>query len=102
MSTRAERGYTHTCGVRQASVRLRVRAKAILTLGLLAVATVVHAQEAVIEGQVVDQQDSALIGVTVVLRAGSLRTPSVVTTDERGEYRFLGLAPGVYTISVTL
>ncbi len=102
MSTRAERGCAHTCGVRQASVRLRVRAKAILTLGLLAVATVVHAQEAVIEGQVVDQQDSALIGVTVVLRAGSLRTPSVVTTDERGEYRFLGLAPGVYTISVTL
>ena len=74
----------------------------MLSLGTLAVATAAEAQDAVIEGQVVDQQNSALVGVTVVLTGGPLTAPVVVTSDERGEYRFLTLAPGVYTVTFTL
>ena len=103
MHTRAEPDCANTRGAHQSCLAgLRVGATTILSLGLLAGATAVHAQEAVIEGQVVDQQDRALIGVTVVLTEGSLSAPSVVTTDERGEYRFLALAPGVYTVTFTL
>ena len=77
-------------------------AVATLLLGLLAVTTAAHAQDAVIEGQVVDQQDSALVGVTVVLTAPTLLAPLVITTDQRGEYRLSSLSPGPYTVTFTL
>ncbi len=80
----------------------KVCATAVLSLGLLGVATAAHAQEAVLEGQVVDQQDSALVGVTIELTAASLSGPVVVTTDQRGAYRFAALSPGIYTLTVTL
>ena len=96
MHTRPERTCADIGGTSQAC------ATAILGLALLAVAVDAHAQEAVLEGRVVDQQDSALVGVTVVLTEGSLTAPSVVISDDRGEYRFLALAPGVYTVSFTL
>ena len=83
-------------GARQACVT------AILSLGLLAAATAAHAQAAVLEGQVVDQQDSALVGVTVELSAPSLPGPVVVTTDQRGQYRFPSLSPEMYTVTFTL
>ena len=73
-----------------------------LVLVLLGSPTVVHAQEAVLEGQVVDQQDSALVGVTVELSAPALPGSVVITTDQRGEYRFASLSPGVYTLTFTL
>ena len=75
---------------------------AILSAGLLGVATTAHAQEAVLEGQVLDQQDSALVGVTVELTAPLLPGPVVVTTDQRGAYRFASLSPGIYTLTFTL
>ena len=77
-------------------------ATAILSLALLAIATAAQAQEAVLEGQVVDQQNSALVGVTVELNAPALAGPVVITTDQRGEYRFASLSPGIYTLSFTL
>ena len=73
-----------------------------LTLVLLGSTAVVYAQDAVLEGQVVDQQDSALVGVTIELTAASLPRPVVVTTDQRGAYRFAALSPGIYTLTVTL
>ena len=96
MHTRPERICTDIRGARQACVTT------ILSLGLLAVAAAAHAQEAVLEGQVVDQQNRALVGVTVELNAPALSGPVVVTTDPRGEYRFAALSPGVYTVSFTL
>ena len=72
-----------------------------LTLVLLGSTTAVYAQDSVIEGRVVDQQDSALVGVTVELTP-ALPGPVIVTTDPRGEYRFASLSPGVYTVSFTL
>ena len=75
-----------------------------LILGVLLLVSPVsaHAQEAVIEGRVVDQQDSALVGVTVALTAPSLPASLVVITDQRGDYRFPSLSPGVYTLAFTL
>jgi iron complex outermembrane receptor protein len=96
MHTRPERTRTDIRGARPA------HATAILALCLLAVASAAHAQEAVIEGQVVDQQDSALVGVTVELNAPALPGPVVITTDPRGAYRFASLSPGVYTVEFTL
>ena len=75
---------------------------AILFLASLAVTTAAHAQDAVLEGQVVDQQDRALVGVTVVLAASTLPAPRVITTDQRGEYRLSSLFPGLYTVTFTL
>ncbi len=72
------------------------------TLVLLGSTSAPNAQDAVIEGWVVDQQDSALVGVTVELNAPALPGPVVVTTDPRGAYRFAALSPGVYTLSFTL
>ena len=75
---------------------------AILAIWLLAFVPAAHAQDAVLEGQVVDQQDSALVGVTVELNASALPGPVIVTTDPRGAYRFASLSPGVYTVAFTL
>ena len=72
------------------------------TLVLLGSTSAPNAQDAVIEGWVVDQQDSALVGVTVELNTPALAGPVVVTTDPRGAYRFAALSPGVYTLSFTL
>ena len=74
----------------------------ILSLALLTVTTAAHAQEAVIEGRVVDQQDSALVGVTVELTASTLPAPAVSTTDQRGAYRFGALSPRGYTVTFVL
>ena len=96
MHTRPERTCTDSRGARQAC------ATVLLSLGLLAIAPAAHAQEAVLEGQVVDQQDSALVGVTVELNAPALPGPVVITSDRRGAYRFASLSPGVYTLTFTL
>ena len=69
---------------------------------VLGSATVAYAQDAVIEGQVLDQQDRALVGVTVELTASATPAPAVVATDQRGAYQFAALSPGVYTVAFTL
>ena len=96
MHTRPARTCTDIHGAGQAC------ATALLVLGLLVVAPAAHAQEATLEGQVVDQQDRALVGVTVELNAPALPGAIVVTTDPRGAYRFTSLPAGLYTVSFTL
>ncbi|MDP7339256.1 MAG: TonB-dependent receptor [Vicinamibacterales bacterium] len=73
-----------------------------LILVLLGSNNAVYAQDGVIEGRVVDQQDRALVGVTVALSAPSLPTPVVVVTTQTGDYRFVSLAPGRYAVTFTL
>jgi carboxypeptidase family protein len=53
-----------------------------------------------VTGQVMDEQGAVLPGVMVTLsgRQGSQST----ITDERGTYRFVGLNPGVYSVSAEL
>ena len=84
------------------SERRTCRIAVALSLLLLWCGTAAHAQTGVIAGRVVDQQDSALVGVTVELTAPALPGPVVAVTDQRGEYRFADLAAEVYTVSFTL
>lgn len=76
---------------------------AILLAFLLALgASTANAQSltGTIEGRVTDEQGGVLPGVTVTLmgRQGSQTT----VTDDKGEYRFVGLNPGFYEVKAEL
>ena len=65
----------------------------------------VHAQAAAtgtIVGAVRDASDAILPGVSVELRGERLMGVRTVTTDERGQYSFRSLAPGLYDLTFTL
>jgi hypothetical protein len=49
-------------------------------------------------GRTIDEQGKALPGVTVTLTS-NVGAPQIQTTDEKGQFRFLGLYPGQYRIS---
>jgi hypothetical protein len=51
-------------------------------------------------GKVVDEQGGVLPGVTATLSGQG--APANATTDARGEFRFLNLSPGVYTVKLEL
>jgi carboxypeptidase family protein/TonB-dependent receptor-like protein len=53
-----------------------------------------------IYGKAVDEQGAVLPGVSATL--SGVGAPQTVTSDARGEYRFLNLAPGKYTIKLEL
>ena len=67
------------------------------TAGLPAAA----AQSGDLSGAVVDGTGGVLPGATVTLRGGP-DEPRVVQTDAAGRFLFTGLAPGTYTITVSL
>ena len=67
-----------------------------LTAGLPAAA-----QSGELSGAVVDGTGGVLPGATVTLRSGQ-HAPSAVQTDAGGRFAFTGLAPGTYTITVSL
>jgi hypothetical protein len=73
-----------------------------LLVAFVACAGVVGAQTltGTIAGKVTDEQGGVLPGVTVTLtgRTGS----QTQVTDARGEYRFLGLSPGAYSVKAEL
>jgi len=73
-----------------------------LLVALILVAGVAHAQTSVgtIEGTVTDEQGAILPGVTATL-AGP-RGAQTVVTDEKGQYRFISVQPGTYTLKVEL
>jgi hypothetical protein len=76
-----------------------------LTAFLLAavlVSTAAAAQTSVstVEGTVTDEQGAVLPGATATLTGP--RGDQVVTTDERGQYRFIGVQPGTYTLKLDL
>ncbi len=51
-------------------------------------------------GSVADDKGQALPGVTATLSGGGL--PVVATTDAEGNFRFIGVSPGVYKLESTL
>jgi hypothetical protein len=56
-----------------------------------------------ITGQVADETGATLPGVTVTLTSPALQVPQLLrVTDERGDYQFLDLPPGVYRVSYEL
>ena len=73
-----------------------------LILALLLLPFPAYAQEASIFGSITDTTSGALPGVTVT--ATSLETGRVFSgvSDERGEYRLRGLAPGRYKVQAEL
>jgi hypothetical protein len=81
---------------------MRVRAFGLWAAAFLLSASTAFAQEATILGTVTDDTKGALPGATVV--ATSLDNGRTFTgvTDERGDYRLRGLAPGRYKVQAEL
>src|SRR5262245_12191428 len=55
-----------------------------------------------LRGKVLDEQGSAMPGVTVTATSPQALAPAVAVTDGNGEYRLANLAPGTYTLKVEL
>ena len=53
-------------------------------------------------GQVLDAQGAALPGATVTVTSPNLQGAQTQVTDSEGNYRFLSLPPGRYTVKVEL
>jgi hypothetical protein len=85
---------------------LKRRASALLLVAaalLLVPATGAQAQTTGrILGQVVDAQGAALPGATVTVSSPNLQGVQTQVTDSEGNYRFLSLPPGRYTVKVEL
>jgi hypothetical protein len=74
-----------------------------LAFAIALLATTAQAQTLIgtVEGKVTDEQSAVLPGVAVTMTGP--RGPQTTVTDERGEYRFVGVQPGiVYRVKVEL
>ena len=60
-----------------------------------------QASSSSLQGTVMDPSGSAIPGAAVVLANVESKTERTVVTGPQGEYRFLALPPGTYTLSVT-
>ncbi len=76
----------------------------LLILLLLCPPALALAQEqtGTIEGLVRDEQSGVLSGVTVEARHEAVESVRVTSTDQNGEFRFIGLAPGSYRVTTSL
>ncbi len=71
--------------------------KNILKLSLFVLGPIVLAQSGVISGKVMDQNDQfSLPGATLRIE----NTNKYTVSDQNGNYQFLNLTPGVYTVSI--
>jgi len=78
------------------------RALALLFFAFLVSGRVVHAQAtASVRGTVTDPTGSAVVGASVLLANAESKTERTATTGAQGEYQFLFLSPGTYTLKVT-
>src|ERR1700692_2763178 len=90
------------CSVSAVSLRTSrslIAAVALLTLLLLPSVAWGQATTSV-RGSVTDPGGSALVGANVVLADPESRTERTATTGGQGEYQFLFVPPGTYTLSV--
>src|ERR1700730_18568450 len=55
-----------------------------------------------VRGTVTDHEANAVVGATVVLANAESKTVRTVTTGEQGEYQFILIPLGTYTLSVTV
>ena len=78
----------------------RMLAAVLLTIATATVSTYGQAQTGIVEGKVTDQQGGIVPGVTATL-TGPRGTLTAVT-DAEGVYRFVGVAPGAYTLRIEL
>ena len=61
-----------------------------------------QAQNASLEGRVVDPQDAAIVGAMVTVTSPMLRAPVVSISDQTGAYRFASLPPGAYRVTFAI
>jgi hypothetical protein len=54
-----------------------------------------------LQGAVTDPSGSAIVGATVTLSSSESKLERTLVTEAQGEYRFLALPPGTYTLIVT-
>ena len=54
-----------------------------------------------VQGSVTDPSGGAIVGATVVLESAESKAARTVVTDAHGEYSFLLLSPGTYTLTAT-
>jgi len=80
---------------------LRIVPSAVaLLLVVMATSAAAQTLTGAIQGRVTDAQGGALPGVVVTLV--SARGESTQNTDEKGEFRFLALEPGIYEVRTSL
>ena len=73
---------------------------AAVALAALAASAFAQQQSGNIYGRCIDEQQAVLPGVSVTLEGGG--APQTAFTDPKGEFHFLNLAPGVYTVTASL
>ena len=80
------------------------RLLALLTVAFLVTVAGANAQTgtAALYGKVTDQQGGALPGVTVTITNAAAALTRSTVTDAAGDYQFLALTPGPYSIKVEL
>jgi hypothetical protein len=71
-----------------------------LLLALVATGAAAQSLTGTVTGKVLDEQGAVLPGVTVTLTGRTGASPTV--TDQRGEFRFVGVAPGTYDLKAEL
>lgn len=77
--------------------RISLLAAAVLACGLL---TPLHAQTGGATGTARDEKGNLLAGYMIVLERQEIKWTSHVKTDKKGEYTYIGLAPGNYKFSL--
>ena len=80
-----------------------IRSHVVLWAGLLISVVSLWAQDnrATLGGRVIDAQDAAMPGVTVVVTSNDTRVQQKTVTNIQGEWRILFLNPGRYSIVVS-
>src|SRR5947209_16083069 len=73
----------------------------VLVAWLFTITVLAQISSTALQGTVTDPSGSAISGATVVLSNPESKTERNSVTDTTGEYRFLALPPGTYTLSVT-
>ena len=81
----------------------RFRGSALLLTMLLAVSCAAFPQSSStsLQGSVTDPSGSAVADATVTIADSASKTERSTVTGQQGEYRFLSLPPGTYSLSVT-
>jgi len=74
---------------------------AIYWLFCFAAVTVAQSSTSSLRGDVADSSDAAVVGAQVALKNPATGFSTSRATDSTGEYRFLGVPAGTYTVSVT-
>src|ERR1700693_3414740 len=91
------------CSLSALSLRTsRSLVAAVPSLALLLMASVAWGQATTsVRGTVTDPGGSAVVGANVMLANAESKTERTATTGGQGEYQFLFVPPGTYTLTVT-